>query len=561
MTPLRRLLVLLALALPLAVAAPAAAVTPGLALVGAETVDSGAQAQALGSGWVRIFVDWSIYEPADNRYENYAEKILAARIDNATRHGQKVLLVPLRSPRWASGSADVSVPPRDPAKYRELVAHLASTYPVVGAFEVWNEPDAAGFWNPGPDPVAYAALLNAAYDGVKGANPNALVVTGGLVGNDVDFLAQVLDAGGTRFDAVGVHTDTGCLINPPAEQYREPGGRIGRFSFTGYREIRRALLARGMDRPIWMTELGWSTLTTPCAARDNKTPSGVSPEQQAAFLSQAYACLQHDPYVTHAFWFSLQDIGGEQRYDHFLGLMSPTGVAKPAWAAFRAFATNPNPPSTPCGRDIDDEAPKVTIAAPTGGAPFLDRLLVKASATDNQGVSGIEMWVDGVKIGGKRDGASYERDWFGARDLKPGAHSLVLKAYDEAQNVGEARMDIVKADPKTFDPGNAQVLFALKRGAGRRIVATGKVIAPGAPFQPTGTVKVYFEFLRTIHKKGGRTAKVWWPSSRFSSNARSPFRFSLKLKRPGRWRAYALYTGVAPFKPQRTAYTVLQRVR
>src|SRR3712207_8162334 len=38
------------------------------------------------------------------------------------------------------------------------------------------------------------------------------------------------------FDAVGVHTDTACLTSPPEEQYREPDGRIGRFSFTGRSE-------------------------------------------------------------------------------------------------------------------------------------------------------------------------------------------------------------------------------------------------------------------------------------------------------------------------------------
>jgi len=53
---------------------------------------------------------------------------------------------------------------------------------------------------------------------------------------------------------VAVHTDTACLTTDPREYYREPSGRIGRYSFTGYREVRATMLAHGDDKPVWMTE-------------------------------------------------------------------------------------------------------------------------------------------------------------------------------------------------------------------------------------------------------------------------------------------------------------------
>ena len=57
-----------------------------------------------------------------------------------------------------------------------------------------------------------------------------------------------------------MHTDTACLLTSPAEFYREPNGRVGRFSFTGYREVHDVMAANGDGaKGVWMTEIGWNT--------------------------------------------------------------------------------------------------------------------------------------------------------------------------------------------------------------------------------------------------------------------------------------------------------------
>src|SRR5207237_899124 len=66
------------------------------------------------------------------------------------------------------------------------------------------------------------------------------------------------------FDAVAVHTHTACLVEPPGP-FQRSAGRIGRFSFLGFRTVREVMVANGDgDRTIWMTELGWSTATSSC---------------------------------------------------------------------------------------------------------------------------------------------------------------------------------------------------------------------------------------------------------------------------------------------------------
>jgi hypothetical protein len=234
-------------------------------------------------------------------------------------------------------------------------------------------------------------------------------------------------------------------------------------------------------------------------------------------------------------------------------------VHKPAYAAFKAFATGPRA-SSACATDVDVDGPSVKLLSPGPDVPYLDKVLVKATASDGQGVSGMELFVDGKKIGGRQYGGTFSLEWNGARELAVGPHALVVKAYDTAQNVGEATATIVKADPNTMRVRPATLKFAIKRGKGRKLTVSGRVSAPGAPVQPRGKVRMFFEYRKTV-KKGARRVMVWRPASRFTKDAKRPFRFSVKLSRAGTWRAYARYTGRAPFKPVRTGYTVLKRVR
>ena len=138
-----------------------------------------------------------------------------------------------------------------------------------------------------------------------------------MVGNDMDFLAALYSHGAQgHFDAVGVHTDTACLTNGPDAYYRDERGRIGRYTFTGYREVHAVMSAHGDGaKPIWMTELGWNTQSTRPRSCNTGTWAGkkrigVSEQRQARFLRAAYRCLAADPFVGVALWFGLQDIRG-----------------------------------------------------------------------------------------------------------------------------------------------------------------------------------------------------------------------------------------------------------
>jgi hypothetical protein len=441
MTVRRRLLVALACAAAFTtLAGTAQAAQPGVNVsdIGNDGVPRGGWQNVTDSGarQIRGFVNWNQVRGASRALEIGRYTAFA---DQARARGLRVLLTVTGTPGTMAA----------PSEYAAVVADLATQLAGKGVdYEVWNEEDENGFWLNGPQPAAYAALLKAAYPAIKNADPAATVLVGGLVANDYDFV-EALYANGAKgaFDAVGVHTDTACLTTDPREYYREPSGRLGRYAFTGYREIRATMLAHGDDKPIWMTELGWPTITTTCArgARAGTKAAGVTPAQQADFLTKAYGCLAGDPYVPYAAWFNLSDVQTGAADDGLnLGLMNDAFVRKPAFASFqRAAAAGP----IACGGTVDAGAPQVTILAPTEGQKYLSSLPISVSATDPQGVTDIDVLVDGKEIPLKTskagNAASVKFEWGGAKNLAYGPHTVVALAHDEAKNEGRATAHVL----------------------------------------------------------------------------------------------------------------------
>src|SRR5207245_2770688 len=84
-------------------------------------------------------------------------------------------------------------------------------------------------------------------------------------------------------------------------------------------------------------ELSWRTTSATCSegAWAGQKPEGVTLDQQATFLSEAYHCMKEDPYLAVALWFPLQDERGIVS-----GLLHSNGAQKPAFAAMRTYAQN-----------------------------------------------------------------------------------------------------------------------------------------------------------------------------------------------------------------------------
>jgi hypothetical protein len=449
----RRLLACAAVAAAIATAvmwagtAGARAAEPGVNVLNISSTQI-ASTQALGSHWVRLFATWPDLEPergvfAPNWLASYEQTF------RSLPAGTKVILDVVGSPSWETGSSNEHTPPANPQDYAAFVGALAQRFGSrVSAYEIWNEEDAPSWWTGAPDPAAYTRLLQAAYPAIKAAEPNATVVLGGLTGNDYQFLEGVYQAGGKGyFDAVGVHTDTACDVLSPYDFLRGPENRMVDDSFLAYREVHAVMLANGDDKPIWMTELSWRTTSAICSegAWAGQKPEGVSEEQQATYLRQAYHCLAEDPYVQVALWFPLEDEGAV-----LSGLLRANGSRKPSFAAMRAYAHEGDTLHEECGVFT---GPKISIASPSNRVRYSGPLPIRVSASSSIGVFRIRLEWNG-KLIRNYDGPSFPDhlygalDWQGAKHIPYGRITLTFLAYDKERNVSSVSIVVYHARPK-----------------------------------------------------------------------------------------------------------------
>jgi hypothetical protein len=420
---------------------PAPAAEPGAAM-SAPNAAQVAAVKTLDLHWVRVFATWPDLEPQPGAY---SPNWLASyeQLFHSLPEGTKVIVDVVGSPRWETGSTDEHTPPANPQDYAAFLGGLAQRWAGrVAAYEIWNEEDNASWWTGAPNPAAYAQLLKATYPAVKAADPGATVVLGGLTGNDYSFLQGVYAAGGKgSFDAVGVHTDTACNVAAPSSFLREMNGRIMPDSFLAYREVHAVMLANGDDKPIWMTEMSWRTTGATCneGAWAGQKPEGVSDEQQAAYLAQAYHCLAEAPYVQVALWFPLQDQGPT-----VAGLLRANGTRKPSFAAMQDYARRGDTLGGSCG---DFAGPQIDVSAPSNHTTYSAALPIHVAARDSQGVARITLEIDGRLIRNFTNPAfpstlAGAMHWHGAQHIRYGRHRLTFIAIDKLRNESQVSITI-----------------------------------------------------------------------------------------------------------------------
>ncbi len=212
----------------------------------------------------------------------------------------------------------------------------------VKAWEVWNEPNAMDFWSgsnlrEGTDvqvalehAADYAALLNAAYDALKAADPSAVVLGGSLAGCDADYL-EALYAAGAKFDALALHPYTkanpfngGIAYGPEQSDAADPLSQVWSFK-TGIESIRAVMAAHGdADKGLWFTEFGWSS--------SGEWGGAGSAAAQAQFLKEALELIRGWDFVDAAIAYRLFDGNGEE-----FGMRAEDGTLKPSGQVLKDF--------------------------------------------------------------------------------------------------------------------------------------------------------------------------------------------------------------------------------
>ncbi len=264
-----------------------------------------------------------------------------------------------QQPHWARVEPAENGPPDDLADYGQFVHDVAHRYKgLVKAYIIWNEPNLALEWGgQRPDPAAYVEMLNLAYVKIKEADPDALVVSAGLAPtneqsdealDDQLYLRAMYQVGVKgHFDVLGAHV-YGFAYAPD-----DPHGAHQGLNIARVEDLREIMVANGDGhKPIWATELGWTT-----APDEEQAWQRVSPEEQAEYLVKVLQRAQQEwPWLELV---TVWNVGyGLPIEDERAGysLIEADGEPKPAYVALRDMPKRGLLPSLKDIADLGREA-------------------------------------------------------------------------------------------------------------------------------------------------------------------------------------------------------------
>jgi hypothetical protein len=336
-----------------------------------------------GTRRLREDLEWERVEPVDDEWDwSEYDELFAA----AGERGMSILPILNSPPCWAvpagteSGKCWNSYPVSDAeyAEYAEYTAEAADRYGPGGVFwsehpgldpslapryfEVWNEPYLPEFTNNNVNPARYADLYKAAVVAGRVANPATRYLIEAIdqvqvtaSGKWVNWAEALL----AREPALGNYID-GIAIHPYPENrdpfYLPEGNRDP--SFWNTERVYKDWAARGVNRPIWITEIGYSSCDDGANDCVPGSTQAVREEQKAEWLRDLFDVIDREElgYVHAVYVYNYQSSGLEEPTDksQWFGLLDGKGNVLPAWDAFadavEAFDGTPEANTTITGK-------------------------------------------------------------------------------------------------------------------------------------------------------------------------------------------------------------------
>jgi hypothetical protein len=259
---------------------------------------------------------WKNINPSYGQYNwSWLDKLML----QAAQHGADTVFTFGVVPAWAStdpgltgcGYGNGACAPPVLSDWRAFVdalsrhsaANRAAGKGSIGAYELWNEPNASNWWRGTPQQMV--TLAQAAYTIIKQNDPHATVISPtaqGIYG--WRWTQSFFAAGGHYVDVVGMH---GYL----------PRGTSQPENYLTFllNNTHAVMSAYGLaSSPIWDMEANWTA--------DSNLPSL---SQQAAFLSRSYI-LRLFSNVQRFYWYSWDNVSNGTLWTSTGGLR-PAGVA------------------------------------------------------------------------------------------------------------------------------------------------------------------------------------------------------------------------------------------
>lgn len=323
------------------------------------------QIKAAGFAWIRQEFTWEDIEihgrgDFEDRRNVEAIGIVDAWakydriVDLAEKYGLQIQARIGNPPQWAQTSPDAGdmAPPARIEDYVNFATSVVERYRGrIRFYQVWNEPNIYPEWGEADaDPEAYTELLCAAYNAIKTADPDAVVLSGALAPtielggrnlNDFVYLERMYAAGAGRcFDILSMQ-GYGLNSGPTDRRMRPVTVNVGRSQY-----IRELMVVHGnTDKPIWLSEAAWNAVPSeeehpgPIDARGNF--GQVTLDQQARYMPLFYDRIRREwPYVgmVNYWFFTLPDSSRSDESFYYFRMAEPDySTEKPAYTTLPVY--------------------------------------------------------------------------------------------------------------------------------------------------------------------------------------------------------------------------------
>ncbi len=221
--------------------------------------------QAAHVTWVRQFFPWDEIELAPGQFDWDPWDAIVDAVESFPQ--LELVAVLMNAPEHASGSQELSAPPRDPAAFGEFARAFAQRYgTAIDFYQIWDEPNLSAAWGQrDPEPAHYLALLRAAWQAIHGADPDATVIAAAPAPtveqgprnlSDLVWLESLYALGAADWmDALAAKP---YGFNSPPDERRVADGRLNFSRIVALRE----LMVRHGDghKALWASAWGWNSL-------------------------------------------------------------------------------------------------------------------------------------------------------------------------------------------------------------------------------------------------------------------------------------------------------------
>jgi hypothetical protein len=301
---------------------------------------------------VRFVLGWAQVEPSRGTFDWSRSD---ETIGGLAAHGIEPFPFVYNSPAWVS--ADPAHPPLDTASdraawteflkaaverygpggsywtdsYEQQFGSAAKPLPVT-SWQIWNEPNLPHYFAPRSSAGKYARLLELSRAAIVEQDPNAEIVLAGMPGYGKPdtawgFLDKLYRQPGfaDAFDAVALH----------------PYARTVDQLTLEIDKLRSTMAANGDgSTPLWLTEIGWGS------GKPNRFGLNKGQAGQERILEESFRLIldrRQGWHIPRLFWFDWRDpppgTPVSCSFCSSAGLVANDGEPKPAWHAYRKFAS------------------------------------------------------------------------------------------------------------------------------------------------------------------------------------------------------------------------------